>query len=129
MDRPGDVGRKIDAHLKSAWGRTFLCTIQEVRESATAALMGIRVHLQRQPPMSPAEALYQRKRCEDVRNQIVQLYARGDKRHAHALHKIFASYRRRLDEALGVDQADDGPPLTLEWPYDDADPRSPSAEE
>lgn len=103
-----DIGRKIDAHLSSLWGRTFLCTVQEVRESATVALMGIRVHVQREPPMSRAEALYQRKRCDDVRNQIVQLYARGDKRHAHTLHKILASYRRRIDERLGVDaEADD----------------------
>lgn len=101
MDRMDRIGRKIDAHLNSAWGRTFLCTVQQVRESATVALMGIRVHLQKQPPMTRAEAIYQRQRCNDARDQIVHLYARGDKRHAHNLHKILVSYRRTIDELLG----------------------------
>ncbi len=108
MVRMDETGRRIDAHLNSLWGRTFLCTIQEVRESATVALMGIRVHLHKQPPMTRAEAAYQRKRCDDVRDQVVQLYARGDKRHAHNLHKILVSYRRRIDEMLGIDRGDDG---------------------
>ena len=109
-----EIGRKIDAHLNSAWGRTFLCTVQQVRESATVALMGIRVHLQKQPPMTRPEAIYQRKRCDDARNQIVQLYARGDKRHAHVLHKILVSYKAKIDDMLGIEPTDDDLPGEVE---------------
>lgn len=108
MDRMEDVGKKIDAHLKSSWGRTFLCTVQQVRESATVALMGIRVHLRQKELMNQSELLYQRKRCDDVRYQILQLYTRGDKHHAHILRKILVSYKARIDEMLSIEGKDVG---------------------
>ena len=102
MDRMDDIGKKIDAHLKSAWGRTFLCTAQEVRESATVALMGIRAHLRQQESLRHVDLLYLRKRCDDVREQLRLLIARGDKRHARPLRRIMRSYAKRLDAMLAA---------------------------
>ena len=104
MDRMDDVGRNIDAHLKSAWGRTFLCTVQEVREGITVALMGIRKHMQKKEPMPFSEMSYQRKRCKDVHESLRHLIARGDTKHARRLRRILRSYERRLDRLLKEDQ-------------------------
>lgn len=96
MERPHDTGKKIKRHLHSAWGRTFLCTTQEVREALTAALLGIRVRLAREH-QSPRDIALLRRRCAEVHEQLRLLLSRGDMRHGRLLRRVLRSYERKVD--------------------------------
>jgi len=100
MDRMDEIGRRIDAHLNSAWGQTFLCTVQEVRESITASLLGIRSKLQTRDSPSRADLLYALGRCEDVLDQVRALIARRDRRHTKTFIRIVRGYQRRIESLL-----------------------------
>lgn len=106
MEKPGDIGRKIDAHLKSAWGRTFLCTTQEVRESIAVSLLGMRTKLRSAEPLARAELLYLLGRCDDVLDQVRVLIGRKDRRHAKTFIRIVRSYQEKIGALL---QSDHGP--------------------
>lgn len=99
MDRMDEIGKKIDAHLKSAWGRTFLCTTQEVRESIAVSLLGLRTKLQEENP-TKAELLYLLNRCDDVLDQVRVLIGRRDRRHAKTFIRIVRSYQGRIGALL-----------------------------
>jgi hypothetical protein len=105
MDRMDDVGRKIDAHLKSAWGRTFLCTTQEVRESITVSLLGIRARLRSGGDASRAELLSIAGRCDDVLDQVRVLIGRKDRRHAKTFIRLVRSYQEKIAALLQSDRA------------------------
>ncbi len=98
---------EIDAHLKSAWGRTFLCTVREVRESATVSLMGIRSQMQAEQPMTKERIIYLQDRCKSAHEQVRQLIGRGDIRHAKPLRRIVRSYERKLALLSGLPPPDD----------------------
>lgn len=100
MEKPGDVGRKIDAHLKSPWGRTFLCTTQEVRESITVSLLGIRTRMQSPASLAHIDARYLLKRCDDVLDQVRVLIRRHDRRHAKTFIRIVRGYQRSINGVL-----------------------------
>lgn len=98
MRRPGDIEGKIERHLRSAWGRTLLCTTQEVREALTASLLGVRSKLDK--PLSKAELLALRERCRQVHDQLRLLLSRRDFRHGRMLRRVLRSYERRVEALL-----------------------------
>lgn len=100
MQKPDDIGKKIDAHLKSAWGRTFLCTTQEVRESIAVSLLGMRTKLRSEEALPRAELLYLLGRCDDVLDQVRVLIGRRDRRHAKTFIRIVRGYQERIGAML-----------------------------
>ena len=108
MDRMDEIGKKIDAHLKSAWGRTFLCTTQEVRESIAVSLLGMRATLRAEGTPPKAELLYLLGRCDDVLDQVRVLIGRGDRWHAKTFIRLIRSYQERIEALLqsGHDSSD-----------------------
>jgi hypothetical protein len=103
MDRLGDTGRKMERHLKSAWARTFLCTVQEVRESIAVSLLGIRTKLRPKEPLPKTELLYLLNRCDDVLDQVRVLIGRKDRRHAKTFIRIVRGYQERIGAMLQSD--------------------------
>lgn len=114
MDRMDDIGKKIERHLKSAWGRTFLCTTQEVRESVTVSLLGIRTKMRVEDPPR-VELWYLLDRCDDVLDQVRVLIGRRDKRHAKTFIRIVRGYQRAISRLL-------------ESPHGHGDPIGPEGE-
>lgn len=100
MDKLSDVERKLEA-AQRGW-KIFRCSAYDVRLSIIASLMGIRKNLQQPEPLSKVEATYQRKRCDDVHEQVRTLIGLGDLHHAKMLRRIVRGYEKRLDEMLGI---------------------------
>lgn len=77
-----------------------MCTTQEVRESVTVSLLGIRTKLQSDTPPPRAELLYVLQRCEDVLDQVRVLIGRRDRRHAKTFIRIVRGYQRDIGKLL-----------------------------
>ncbi len=96
MERSDDVRRNIEKHLQSKWGRIFLCTKQQVRESIMGSLLGIRTTLQSGKDLTNVDLHHLRTRCKNVHEQLDVLMERGDQCHGKILRRILQSFERKL---------------------------------